>query len=46
MSRAGQALPGSGTIQTATAPGDPWSPNTIGMISRGYDIHQIKRKAD
>lgn len=36
---AGPISPGSGTTQTATAPGDPWSLNTTGMKPCGYDIH-------
>jgi hypothetical protein len=36
---AGPVLPGSGTTQTAAAPGDPWSLDTTGMKPCGYDIH-------
>jgi hypothetical protein len=35
----GPVSPGSGTTQTAAAPGDPWSLNTTGMKPCGYDIH-------
>ncbi|HKE24408.1 MAG TPA: hypothetical protein VKB88_18725 [Bryobacteraceae bacterium] len=36
---AGPVTPGSGTTQTAVAPGDPWSLNTTGMTPCGYDLH-------
>jgi hypothetical protein len=38
---AGPVSPGSGTTQTAVAPGDPWSLNTTGMTPCGYDLHLV-----
>ena len=38
---AGPVSPGSGTTQTAAAPGDPWSLNTTGMTPCGYDVHLV-----
>lgn len=38
---AGPVSPGSGSTQTAAAPGDPWSLNTTGMKPCGYDVHLV-----